>query len=385
LPKVVLHDHLDGGLRVETLWELAEQAGHRLPGEDPAAVGDWIADAAAAGSLAAYLATFEHTLAVMQTAESLARVAREAVLDLADDGVAYAELRFAPEQHGRAGMTLDQAIDAVLAGLGEGEAEAAAQGCHITARAITCAMRQADRSLEVAEAALRFRGRGVVGFDIAGPEAGFPPRRHAAAFALLREAEFPFTIHAGEADGVESIREAVEEMGAARVGHGVRIIEDISGIGPGAGVGVRFGQLSGSGRRFGGLSRVGDGVEVRSGTLTEPGVDTEPAVLGPVASLLLTRGIALEMCPTSNLHTGAASSIDTHPISALKRLGFAVTLNTDNRLMSDTTMSREITLLLVEANWSMLDFKDVAITAAHAAFLPPDERQDLVARITAAY
>lgn len=350
VPKVVLHDHLDGGLRPATVIELAERIGYGLPSDDPVALGAWFVESADSGSLERYLETFDHTIAVMQSAEALERVAREAVLDLAADGVVYAEQRWAPEQHLAGGLTLQQTVEAVGRGLADGEAEAAAQGRRIVARQLITAMRHADRGEEVAHLALANRGRHrVVGFDIAGAELGFPPSRHAGAFELLNGAFFPVTVHAGEADGVPSIAEALHVGRAARLGHGVRIVEDLTGV--------------------------DEAMRLRSKA------DLDDIGLGLVAAWVRDRRIALELCPSSNVQTGAATSVRDHPITLLKNLGFAVTVNTDNRLMSGTSMGREMELLAAEADWTLDDLLAVTLAAAWNAFIPFDERQDLVANL----
>lgn len=331
LPKVLLHDHLDGGLRPATVVELAAAADHRLPTTDPAELGDWFVRAAGSGSLEQYLETFAHTVAVLQSTEALQRVAREAVLDLAADGVVYAEERFAPEQHQARGLSLEQVLDAVLAGFAEGEQQAAALGRTIRVRALLSAMRQADRGEEVAALALAYRDRGVVGFDIAGPEAGFPPSRLAPAFDALRAGLLPVTVHAGEAAGLESVAEAVQ-VGACRLGHGVRLAEDVA----------------------------------------------DDGALGPLAHWVRDRRIALELCPSSNIQTGAAASVADHPVTRLLRLGFAVTVSTDNRLQSGTTLGRELRQLVEQAGWTLGDLRQVTVTAAHHAFVHEDERTRLI-------
>ena len=229
---ISLHDHLDGALRPATVVELAAQVGHELPTTDPASLGQWFRGSADSGSLPRYLETFAHTVAVMQTAPALRRVAREYVADCAADGLVHAEVRWAPEQHVAGGLTLDQAVDAVQSGLAEGVAEVKAAGGHISVVQILCAMRHLDRSREIAELAVRYRDRGVGGFDIAGAEAGHPPSRHLDAFEYLRRESAHFTIHAGEAFGLPSIWEALQWCGADRLGHGVRIVDDI-GFGDG--------------------------------------------------------------------------------------------------------------------------------------------------------
>lgn len=343
LPKVLLHDHLDGGLRPATLVELAAEAGHALPTTDPDALGRWFVESADSGSLERYLTTFGHTVAVLQTADALRRVAREAALDLAADGVVYAEQRYAPEQHLERGLTLQQVVDAVQAGFAEGVAEAAAHGREIRVGTLLSAMRHADRGAEVAALALANRDAGVVGFDIAGAEAGFPASRLGPAFETLRDAWFPVTVHAGEADGLASIAGALR-VGALRLGHGVRILDDV--------------------------------------TVHEHHDAGAPvtATLGRVAAWVRDRRVPLETCPSSNVQTGAAASVAEHPVTLLKRLGFAVTVNTDNRLQSGTSLTRELALLVEHAGWTLEDVRDVTLTAAGNAFLPQDERAELIDR-----
>ncbi len=332
-PKVVLHDHLDGGLRPETVIELAGHIDYdALPSTDVAGLRTWFREAAASGSLERYLQTFGHTVAVMQTVGGLTRVARECVEDLAADGVVYAEIRWAPEQHVAAGLSLDDVVSAVLRGFREGEANAAEQGHPIRVGAIATAMRHAARSREIAELAVRFRDDGVVGFDIAGAEAGFPPTRHLDAFEYLRRENFHFTIHAGEAFGLPSIWEALQWCGTDRLGHGVRIVDDIT-------AGGRLGRL---------------------------------------AQYVRDKRIPLEMCPSSNVQTGAAESIAHHPIGLLRRLQFRVTVNTDNRLMSGTSMSHEMALLAEAFGYDWADLQWFTINAMKSAFIAFDDRLQLI-------
>jgi adenosine deaminase len=335
LPKILLHDHLDGGLRPATLVELAGEIGYALPETEPEALQARFVENADSGSLVRYLEAFAHTLAVMQTEEALRRVAREAVIDLARDGVIYAELRYAPEQHLEKGLTLQAVVEAVQAGIEEGVAAAAEEGKGIRAGALLTAMRHADRGTEIAQLTLANRGRCCVGFDIAGPEAGFPPSRFREAFQILREAHMAVTIHAGEADGVSSIDEALGLGSARRLGHGVRIHEDIDGFG---------------------------GDEVTYGIVAQHALDEQ---------------IPLECSPTSNVQTGAAASIAEHPMTALRDLGFAVTINTDNRLVSGVSLSGECEKLVREAGWTREDLFEAQLTAAWAAFLPYDDRAAL--------
>lgn len=347
LPKVSLHDHLDGGVRPGTIVELATAAGIALPAPDADALGEWFRTQADSGSLVDYLETFALTLAVMQTADNLERIAREFVLDLVADGIIYAEIRWAPELHGEQGLTLDQAVEAVQRGIDTAVDSARETGRAIRVGQLLCAMRQADRGVEIAELVLRHRDRGVVGFDIAGPEQGFPASRLASAFARLDDEWMPRTVHAGEADGLDSIRGALRDGGALRLGHGVRLTDDIDID------------------EDGGVSHVS---------------------LGELSEWVRDRGIALEICPTSNLQTNAfarfGSTIDAHPFDLLYQLGFCVTVNTDNRLMSGTTLSREIAVLSEVFGYSLDDVLEFQLNAAEAAFLPADERLALIGQIT---
>ncbi|MFF7633825.1 adenosine deaminase [Kitasatospora sp. NPDC008050] len=336
-PKVLLHDHLDGGLRPETIVELAAACGYEgLPTTDPAALGVWFREAADSGSLVRYLETFAHTCAVMQTREALIRVAADCAEDLAADGVVYAEVRYAPEQHLEAGLTLDEVVEAVNEGFREGEAKARANGHRIKVGTLLTAMRHAARSQEIAELANRYRDAGVVGFDIAGAEAGHPPTRHQGAFDYLKGENNHFTIHAGEAFGLPSIWEALQCCGADRLGHGVRIIDDI--------------------------------------TVNEDGT----VALGRLAAYVRDKRVPLEMCPTSNLQTAAASSYAEHPIGLLSRLKFRVTVNTDNRLMSGTSMSQEFAHLVEAFDYSLDDMQWFTVNAMKSAFVPFDERLAMI-------
>ena len=227
LPKVSLHDHLDGALRPATIVELADDIDLDLPADDADELADWFADKSDSGSLVEYLKTFDVTTAVMQTREGLTRVAREFVEDLAADGVIYGEVRWAPEQHLARGLSLDEVVEAVQEGIEEGEDAAESAGRDIRVGQLVTAMRHADRSLEIAELAVQWRGRGVVGFDIAGAEDGFPPSKHREAFDFLASRFFPTTVHAGEAAGLDSIRSALIDGRALRLGHGVRLAEDL--------------------------------------------------------------------------------------------------------------------------------------------------------------
>jgi adenosine deaminase len=339
-PKVVLHDHLDGGLRPATVVELASQTGYTaLPTTDPAELGRWFVAAAGSGSLERYLETFEHTVGVMQTADALTRVAAECAEDLAADGVVYAEVRFAPEQHLDAGLSLDSVVAAVLAGFTAGAARAAQAGRRIRVGALLTAMRHAARSMEIAELAVRHRDAGVVGFDIAGAEAGHPPTRHLDAFEYCKRENFHLTIHAGEAFGLPSIWQALQWCGADRLGHGVRIIDDI--------------------------------------VVREDG----SVALGRLASYVRDKRIPLELCPTSNVQTGAAKSIAEHPVGLLSRLRFRATVNTDNRLMSGCSMSSELAALVEAFGYGWAELQWLTVNAVKSSFLPFDERLALIENV----
>jgi adenosine deaminase len=336
-PKALLHDHLDGGLRPATVIDIAGQTGYDgLPTTDPDQLATWFRTQSHSGSLERYLEPFSHTVAVMQTPDSLYRVAYECVEDLAADSVVYAEVRFAPELHIDRGLWFDEIVDSVLAGFADGEKACAAAGRPIVVRLLVTAMRHAAVSREIAELAIRFRDKGVVGFDIAGAEAGNPPTRHLDAFEYMRDHNARFTIHAGEAFGLPSIHEAIAFCGADRLGHGVRIVDDIE-------------ILEGSGIR-----------------------------LGRLASILRDKRIPLELCPSSNVQTGAVKSIADHPFDLLARARFRVTVNTDNRLMSDTSMSLEMHRLVEAFGYGWSDLERFTINAMKSAFIPFDERLAII-------
>ena len=336
-PKVLLHDHLDGGLRPATVVDLARESGYAgLPSTDAPGLGAWFRDAADSGSLERYLETFAHTVGVMQQPEAIHRVARECALDLAADGVVYAEVRFAPELHVEEGLDLDSVVEAVLAGFAEGAARAATAGHRIRVGALLTAMRHNARSMEIAELAIRFRDLGVVGFDIAGAEAGDPATPHLDAFEYLPRENAHFTIHAGEGFGLPSIWQAIQWCGADRLGHGVRIVDDIT--------------VHDDGR-----------------------VD-----LGRLAAYVRDKRIPLELCPSSNVQTGAAKSIAEHPIGLLRRLSFRVTVNTDNRLMSDCSMSSEMAALVEAFGYGWADLQWLTVNAMKSSFLPFDERLAMI-------
>ncbi|GAB3616099.1 adenosine deaminase [Okibacterium endophyticum] len=351
LPKVSLHDHLDGGLRPQTIIELADEIDLDVPATDAEALGEWFLTQCNAGNLVDYLKTFDLSTAVMQTSEGLTRVAREFVEDLVHDGVIYGEVRWAPEQHLGRGLTLDQTVEAVQRGIDEGIDEAARAGRQIRIGQLVTAMRHADRGLEIAELAVRHRERGVVGFDIAGAELGFPPSRHRVAFDYLAQEYLPVTVHAGEADGIASIKGALFDGRALRLGHGVRIAEDIT------------------------IERSDD--------------ENIYVTLGPVAQWVKDRQITLELSPSSNLQTGAIAAwgpeLIDHPFDLLYQLGFQVTANVDNRTMSGTTLTRELSLLSDAFGYDLDDVEMFQLNAASAAFLPLEDREELADAISTGF
>lgn len=340
VPKVLLHDHLDGGLRPRTIIELAAEYGYRgLPSTDPDELASLIRRGADRKDLTLYLEGFAHSCGVLQHTDALTRAAHECALDLAADGVVYAEVRFAPELHIEAGLSLDEVVEAVQTGFRSGQSAAAAAGAPIVIGTLCSAMRQAAQSNEIAALAIRHRDSGVVGFDIAGPEKGFPPSRHLDAFNLVHEANFHTTIHAGEAFGLPSIHEALQYCGAERLGHGVRIVDDIT---------------------------------------VHPDGSYE---LGRLASFVRDRRVPLEMCPSSNVHTGAAASIAEHPIALLKRLRFRVTINTDNRLMSGVSMTSEMQELVDTFSYGLDDLQWFTVNAMKSAFWPFEDRLRLIEQV----
>src|SRR4051794_27746200 len=331
-PKVLLHDHLDGGLRPQTVLELADEVGYReLPVDDAAELAAWFRQAADSGSLVRYLETFAHTVGVMQRPEALHRVARECALDLAADGVVYAEVRMAPELLTPA-MPIEAAVEAMLDGYAQGSREAAAAGTPITVGTLLCAMRQNDRWDEVAGLVVRYREAGVAGFDLAGPEDGFPPDRIPSAIALLDRAGAHRTVHAGEAAGIASIRAALDGARAERLGHGVRIADEVADSGG----------------------------------------------LGPVARRVRDEQVLLEVAPSSNVQTGAYPSLAAHPVDRLHRLGFTVTLNTDNRLMSGVSVSSEFADVATTFGWGWDDVETVTERALAASFAEGAEKARLL-------
>jgi adenosine deaminase len=332
LPKVLLHEHLDGVLRPKTVVELARSEGYRgLPTEDPVELAAWFHQGANQGSLPKYLEGFAHTIAVMQTEDALERVAYEQAEDLSKDGVVYFETRFAPIFHTRKGLTHQQVVTSVLKGLERGRNDFG-----ISSGLIICAMRNMDGSLDMAELAVDFRERGVVGFDLAGEEGGFPPKKHVDAFHYIQRQNFNITIHAGEGFGKESIWQAIQYCGAHRIGHGTRLIDDMAVA------------------------------------------DRRVVKLGDLAQYVLDKRIPLEICLISNVHTGAARSLAEHPFGIFFKEKFRVTLNTDNRLMSDTSMTKEFEAARDTFGLTLDDFEKITINAMKSAFLPYDKRIDFI-------
>jgi len=332
LPKVLLHEHLDGGVRPSTIIELAQEIGYReLPTQDPQELAQWFHRGAQRGNLLEYLSGFAHTIGVMQTKDGLQRIASEFIADMAADGVIHAEIRFAPVYHTANGLTQDEVVAAVIAGLEEGTRDHG-----VTSGLIICAMRDRRDSLEAAELAIRWRDRGVVGFDLAGGEDGYPPKKHIAAFHAIQRANFAITIHAGEAYGADSIWQALQYCGAHRLGHGTRLLDDIT-IRP-------------------------------DGSLE----------LGTLARYVLNHRIPLEMCLSSNVHTGACQDFKSHPFHLFFRAGFRVFLNTDDRLMSDTEMSKELTIATETFDLSLDDLEKITINAAKSSFASYQDRVDLI-------
>jgi adenosine deaminase len=332
LPKVLLHEHLDGVLRPQTVIELAQSEGYAaLPTTDAQALAEWFHRGANQGSLTKYLEGFAHTIAVMQTEEALERVAYEQAGDLSQDGVVYFETRFAPLFHTKKGLTHQQVVSAVLRGLERGRRDFG-----IASGLIICAMRSMDVSLEMAELAVDFRERGVVGFDLAGEEGGYPPKKHVDAFHYIQRQNFNITIHAGEGYGKESIWQAIQYCGAHRIGHGTRLIDDIAVV---------------------------DGKAVK---------------LGDLAQYVLDKRIPLEICLISNVHTGASPTLAEHPFKILYQEKFRVTLNTDNRLMSSTSMTQEFEAAAETFDLSLDDFERLTINAMKSAFLPYGQRCDFI-------
>jgi len=328
LPKVLLHDHLDGGLRPQTIIELArDQKYDKLPTEDAGELAEWFFRGANKGSLPEYLEGFQHTCGVMQTPEALERTAYEMMEDMYNDGVVYVETRFAPVFHTGSGLHWEDVVSAVLDGLERGKKDFG-----VGFGLIICAMRNMHLSLEMAELAVDFRNRGVVGFDLAGEEGGYPPKKHVDAFHYIQRQNFNITVHAGEAFGKESIWQAIQWCGAHRIGHATQLQEDIT---------VH---------------------------------DNQIVKFGQLAQYVLDKRIPLEMCLSSNVHTGAAPSLEDHPFGLYYNAKYRVTINTDDRLMSDTTMSKEYQIAADIFKLNVDDLEKITINAMKSAFIPYNDR-----------
>ncbi len=329
VPKVLLHDHLDGGLRPQTIIDLADDVKYKkLPTKDAEELGKWFHRGANKGNLVEYLQGFEHTTAVMQTKEGLERVAYEMIEDMHNDGVVYVETRFAPVYHRIKGLYYEDSVNAVLAGLERGKKEFG-----VGFGVILCGMRNMKDTLDIAELAVNFRNDGVVGFDLAGEEGGYPPKKHIEAFQYIQRANFNITVHAGEAFGKDSIWQAIQWCGAHRIGHATRLLEDIV-------------------------------------------LDSDDNVIsfGELAQYVLDKRIPLEICLLSNVHTGAIDKIENHPFGILYKEKFRVTLNTDDRLMSDTTMTKEFLTAIEYFNLNFEDFEKITLNSMKSAFIPYKER-----------
>lgn len=331
IPKVELHDHLDGGVRASTIIELAAEQNIELPRYDPDDLATWFQRGADRKSLALYLEGFGVTLAVMQRPEALERIACETIEDLAADNVVYAEIRFAPVLNQQQGLNLEVVVESVLRGLETGKRKTG-----VEYGLILCAMRNQSVSLETAELAVSFRRKGVVGFDLAGDEYGHPPKRHLDAFEYIRQKNFNITIHAGEAFGMESIWQAIQLCGAHRIGHATRLLEDMMVVG------------------------------------------TRIEKMGSLANYIRDKRIPLEMCLSSNIQTGVANNIDEHPFNIYYRNNFRVSLCTDNRLMSNTTLGKEMSLAVKHFNLTLGDLEKITINSMKSAFASHDERIKII-------
>ncbi|MFZ0452396.1 MAG: adenosine deaminase [Ignavibacteriaceae bacterium] len=336
VPKVLLHDHLDGGLRAETVIDLAKSVKYnKLPTKDPGELAALFHSGANKGNLVEYLQGFEHTTAVMQTKEGLERVAYEMMEDMKNDGVCYVETRFAPVFHTAKGLYNEDVVNAVLNGLEKG-----AKDFGVGYGLILCGMRNMKNTLEIAELAVNFRNQGVVGFDLAGEEGGFPPKKHIEAFQFIQRANFNITIHAGEAFGKESIWQAIQWCGAHRIGHATHLIEDVS--------------TDEKGNAFG---------------------------FGDLAQYVLDKRIPLEICLLSNVHTGAIDKIENHPFGVFYKQKFRVTINTDDRLMSDTNMTKEFLTAIQYFNLNLEDVEKITLNSMKSAFIPYKERLNYIYKI----
>ncbi len=333
VPKVELHEHLDGGLRPETIIELSAERGLSLPSWDKDELKDWFIQGCVKKSLTLYLETFQYTTQVMQDKEALFRVAKEEIIDLAKENIVYAEIRFAPMLHTKMGLNLEEVVTTVLRGLDAGKKETG-----VEYGLILCAMRNESptTSLEIAELAIAFSDRGVVGFDLAGDECGHPAKKHIEAFNYIRSKNFNITIHAGEAFGLESIWQAIQICHADRIGHGTRLVEDMT---------------------------------IENGEIIK---------MGSLANYVEDKRIPLEMCLTSNVGTGAVLSYEDHPFPLFFRNHFRVFLCSDNRLMSDTNLTKEMSIAVEKYGFDLKDLEKVTINAMKSAFIHHNEKLELI-------
>ncbi|HEY1816692.1 MAG TPA: adenosine deaminase [Kofleriaceae bacterium] len=326
LPKTDLHCHLDGSLRLETVLDLARQQGVKLPTFDRKGLFDMLYAGESVTSLDDYLRAFEITLSVMQHEGALERIAYELAEDAHRENVRYLEVRYSPLLHVREGLRPAQVVEAVLRGL-----RAAKRELGIRYGVILCAIRSqpAEQSLRIAELCVAFKNRGVVGFDLAGSEINNPAKVHRAAFQLVIDNNINCTAHAGESFGPDSVHQAIHKCGAHRIGHGTRLVES-----------------------------------------------------GDLLNFVNDHRIPLEVCPSSNVQTRAAASWAAHPVDFYVDYGLRITINTDNRLMSDTTVSKELYLCHSHFGWSLDTIKEIVISGFKSAFMPYREKADLVAEIT---
>ncbi|MFA5571384.1 MAG: adenosine deaminase [Sphaerochaetaceae bacterium] len=333
LPKVELHTHLDGGLRLSTIIELAHKENIALPSQDETSLKKWFDRAREQKSLPLYLEAFDLTVSLLQTKEALKRVAFELMEDLLKDSVVYAEIRFAPILHTHKGLEMSEVIEAVLSGLEEGKRRTL-----VEFGLILCAMRNqsSELSLEVAKLTVAYRTKGVVGFDLAGDEAGHPPKDHLQAFQYIRNQNCNITVHAGEGFGLESIWQAIQVAGAHRIGHGTRLKEDM----------------------------------VTQGLMIEK--------MGTLSHYIRDKRIPIEMCLTSNIDTGATESYETHPFALLYKHSFRVFLCTDNRLMSDTSLTHEMSLAVKHYGFTLRDLEKITVNAMKSAFIHYDRRLRII-------
>jgi adenosine deaminase len=329
VPKVLLHDHLDGGLRPQTIIDLADELNYKkLPTHNKDKLAEWFHRGANRGNLVEFLKGFEHTTAVLQTKEGIERAAYEMIEDMKKDGVVYVETRFAPIYHVNKNMYLEDTVTSVLKGLERGKNDFG-----VGYGLILCGMRNMKNTLEIAELAVNFRRDGVVGFDLAGEEGGYPPKKHLDAFQFIQRANFNITIHAGEAFGKESIWQAIQWCGAHRIGHATRLIEDI---------------------------------------ITDE--NGEVVSFGDLAQYVLDKRIPLEICLLSNVHTGAVDKIENHPFAILFKEKFRVTINTDDRLMSANTLTKEFLTAVNYFDISFDEIEKITINSMKSAFIPYKER-----------